>query len=325
MSITQVTRDKSRGALGLGLALFTAATFGTSGTFADSLMATGWTPGAVVTARITLAAVFLTIPAALSLRGGWGLLREAAPQLLAYGLVAVAGCQLFFFNAVEHLDVGVALLLEYSGIVLIVLWMWLRHGNRPRRLTIIGGAAALIGLVFVLNPGASSIDPIGIMWGLLAACGLAVFFVLSANADSELPPLALAWAAMVIGAVTLILLDLAHVLPFHAETADVTLLHRQLSWLVPIIGLSFVAAAVAYAAGIAAARLLGAKLASFVGLTEVLFAVLFAWAALGQAPSGVQLVGGVVVLIGIALVRTDETEPQVPAAEATPAAVSPTG
>jgi drug/metabolite transporter (DMT)-like permease len=325
MSVTQVTRDKSRGTLGLGLALFTAATFGTSGTFADSLMQTGWSPGAVVTARITLAAVFLTIPAMISLRGRWGLLRQSAAHLLAYGLVAVAGCQLFFFNAVQHLDVGVALLLEYSGIILIVVWLWLRHGQRPRRLTIIGGAAALVGLVFVLNPGASGIDPIGVMWGLFAACGLAVFFVLSANAETDLPPLVLAWAAMVVGAVTLLLLDVAHIVPFHVETADVTLVHRRMSWVVPIIGLSFVAAAVAYASGIAAARLLGAKLASFVGLTEVLFAVLFAWVALGQAPTAVQLVGGVVVLVGIALVRTDENEPAAAEPEDLAAVVTPAG
>jgi drug/metabolite transporter (DMT)-like permease len=78
------------------------------------------------------------------------------------------------------------------------------------------------------------------------------------------------------------------------------------SWVVPIVGLGLIAAAIAYAAGIAASRRLGAKLASFVGLTEVLFAVLIAWAALGQAPGVVQLLGGLVVLAGIALVRADE-------------------
>ena len=59
-------------------------------------------------------------------------------------------------------------------------------------------------------------------------------------------------------------------------------------------------------AGIAAARMLGAKLASFVGLTEVLFAVLFAWLLLGQLPTVMQLVGGVLIVAGVALVRIDE-------------------
>ena len=50
----------------------------------------------------------------------------------------------------------------------------------------------------------------------------------------------------------------------------------------PVLGLALVAAAVAYVTGVLGARLLGAKIASFVGLTEVLFAVLFAWLLLGQ-------------------------------------------
>jgi drug/metabolite transporter (DMT)-like permease len=87
------------------------------------------------------------------------------------------------------------------------------------------------------------------------------------------------------------------------------------SWLVPVIGLSLVAAAVAYAAGIAATRLLGARVASFVGLTEVLFAVLIAWLLLGQAPGALQLVGGLVVLAGITLVRAGDSAVVAPAAD----------
>ena len=73
-----------------------------------------------------------------------------------------------------------------------------------------------------------------------------------------------------------------------------------------MLGLSLLAAAVAYVVGILGARLLGAGVASFVGLTEVLFAVLFAWMLLGQTPRPVQLVGGLLVLAGIVLVRLDQ-------------------
>lgn len=320
-----MTRDRRHGALGLGVALFSAATFGTSGTFATSLMATGWSPAAVVTVRIAVAAVLLTGPALLALRGRWALLRRSAKAAGAFGLVAVAGCQLFYFNAVKHLDVGVALLLEYSGILLVVLWMWARHGHRPRRLTVIGGAAALIGLALVLHPGAGGINLVGVLWGLPAAAGLAVYFVMSSHADDAVPPLVLAWAGMIVGALTLAVFDLTGVLRFHTESSDVVLVHHRTSWVVPIIGLSLVAAAIAYAAGITAARMLGAKLASFVGLTEVLFAVLIAWVALGQAPGPLQLVGGVAVLAGIALVRVDDTAASPAVDEPLAAAIAPIG
>jgi drug/metabolite transporter (DMT)-like permease len=81
---------------------------------------------------------------------------------------------------------------------------------------------------------------------------------------------------------------------------------RSVSWLVPVLWLALVAAAFAYVVGTAAARALGATLASFVGLTEVVFAVLAAWALVGQLPTPVQLVGGVVILAGIALVKLDD-------------------
>jgi drug/metabolite transporter (DMT)-like permease len=313
MSITRFAHDgRGRGAagLGLGLAVLSAAMFGTSGVFADSLMATGWSPGAVVTLRVAIAALLLTPPALLSLRGRFGLLRTALPEVLAFGLVAVAGCQLFFFNAIRRLDVGVALLLEYGGILLVVAWTWLRHGQRPRRLTVAGGIAALAGLVLVLNPAGGGLDPIGVLWGVLAGAGLAVYFVMASRRDSALPPIALAWAAMTVGALGLAIFDVTGLLPWRTSTAAVTLLDRDVPWMVPTAGLAVVAAALAYATGIAASRLLGAKVASFAGLTEVLFAVLFAWLALGQQPGAWQLTGGLVVLAGIALVRADERAPQ---------------
>ena len=54
------------------------------------------------------------------------------------------------------------------------------------------------------------------------------------------------------------------------------------------------------------ARILGSTVASFVGLTEVLFAVLFAWLLLGELPGLVQLAGGVLIISGVVAVRLGE-------------------
>ena len=305
------------GGAGLALAVLSAATFGTSGTFAAALLGAGWSPGAAVTARIAVAAAVLTIPAVVQLRGRWVVLRRSAKTIAAYGLVAVAGCQLFYFNAVAHLSVGVALLLEYLGTVVVVGWLWVRHGQRPRRLTVAGGVTAVLGLVLILDlAGSHRLDPVGVLWGLGAAIGLAVYFVLSAHDDVPAPPLVVAWGGMGIGAVVLIGLGAIGILPMRAPRADVTLLDHRVSWLVPLLGVSLVAAVIAYVAGIGAARRLGAKVASFVGLTEVVCAVLFAWLLLGQVPTGVQFAGGALIVLGVVLVRTDEL--RTPTAAAVP-------
>ena len=301
---------------GLTLAVLSAATFGTSGAFASSLIEAGWSPAAAVITRVAVAAAVLTIPALIQLRGRWSLLRRGAGRVAAYGLVAVAGCQLFYFNAIERMPVGVALLLEYLAAVLVVGWLWLRHGQRPRRLTVVGAAVAIAGLAMVLDLGGSAwIDPVGVMWGLLAAVGLAIYFLLGAATDQEpLPPIVMAWAGMCVGAVALAALGWIGVLPVTASTGSVGFLGHRVSWVVPMLGLSLVAAVIAYVAGIGAARRLGAKLASFIGMAEVLFAILFAWLLLGQLPSAVQFLGGAFILAGVTLVRTDELKTG-PAAE----------
>lgn len=301
-------RGSSRRA-GLLLALLSAATFGTSGSFADSLLTAGWTPLAAVTVRVVLAAVVLTVPALLALRGRFVLLRRGTATTVAYGVAAVAGAQLCYFNAVQHLSVAVALLLEYSGTLLVVGWMWLRHGQRPRRLTVLGAVAAVAGLVLVLDLlGNAHLDPVGVLWGLGAAGGLATYFVLSAGTDDPLPPVVVAWEGLTVGGAVLALAGVLHMQPVVAPRAQVELLGNHVSWLVPVLGLSLVAAVVAYLTGIAGARLLGARAASFVGLTEVLFAVVFAWVLLGQHLTPVQLAGGLLVIAGVALVQLDEVQ-----------------
>jgi drug/metabolite transporter (DMT)-like permease len=294
-------------AAGLPLGLLSAVTFGSSGTFAAALFQAGWTPGAAVIVRVSLAASLLTVPAMLQLRGRWRQLVTAAPGVAVFGLGAVGLAQLSFFNAVQRIPVGVALLLEYLGTVLVVVWMWARHGQRPRRLTVGGAAVAFVGLIMVLDlAGAHRLDPVGVLWGLCAAVGLATYFVISAGRADTVPPLVLAWAGLGVGALALIFLAALGALPIHAPLVPITLAGHAVSWIVPILGLAVVAGVVPYVAGIAAARRLGARLASFVGLFEVLAAVGIAWMFLGQAPAAVQLAGGALIVTGVALIRVDE-------------------
>ena len=67
-----------------------------------------------------------------------------------------------------------------------------------------------------------------------------------------------------------------------------------------------VTAALSYTTGIAAGRRLGSRLASFVGLLEVVAAVGFAWLLLKELPGLVQLLGGVLILAGVVVVKLGE-------------------
>ncbi len=194
------------GGAGVGLAVASAAAFGTSGDLAASLMNAGWSAGTAVTVRVLLAAVILAGPAVAQLRRQRAPLARGARVITLYGLVAVAGAQLCYFNAIQHLPVAVALLLEYSGALLVVLWVWVRSGERPRKLTVGGGLLALFGLVLVLDlAGNIQLNLVGVAWGFGAAVGLAVYFIVSAGTDNALPPLVVAWGGLTVGGMALLL------------------------------------------------------------------------------------------------------------------------
>src|SRR5687767_10974089 len=136
------TRDGAAVRTGLLLALVSAASFALSGSLARGLIDVGWSPGAVVLARIGIAALVVAPLAARALRGRWGLLRRNVRIVVLYGAVPVAGTQFAYFSAVAAMDVGPALLIEYTAPAAIVVWLWLVHGERPRPLTLAGAGIA---------------------------------------------------------------------------------------------------------------------------------------------------------------------------------------
>jgi drug/metabolite transporter (DMT)-like permease len=310
-------RTSVAGRAGMVMAVLSAAAFGSSGPMAKALIESGWTAGAVVLVRLGGAAVLLLVAAAVVLRGRWRPSRAAVRTLVLYGVVAMAGVQLAFFTAVQTLDVGVALLIEYLAPVLLLAWTSLRSRGLPRLPTLLGAALTLVGLAFVLElTGAGSLDLVGVAWALVAAVCLAAFFVISAQEDADLPPLVMAAGGTAVGAVVIGLAGLVGVVPIAFSAADAVLAGAAVPWVVPAASLALVATVLAYLAGIGGIVRLGARSASFVALAEVLFAVAFAWLLLAELPGPAQLAGGVCIVAGIVVIRREERSPVAPTGEA---------
>ncbi|TWH01637.1 threonine/homoserine efflux transporter RhtA [Nocardioides sp. J9] len=307
-----LTRDTSglgrRGAgAGLALALVSAATFGLSGAFARPLLDSGWSAGGIVLLRIAVGALAVLPLGLRAMRGRWGLLRPALPTVVLYGVLAVAGAQFCYFSAVRTMEVGPALLIEYTAPAAVVLWMWLAHGERPGALTIGGAVVAAIGLLLVLDLfSGADFDLVGAAWALGAMVGAAAYFIISADDRSGLPPMALATGGLVVGGLFLGLLGLVGLMPVASASTHVEYAGVEVAPWVAVLALGLVTAALAYGTGIAAIRRLGSRLASFVALSEVVLAVLWAWVLLGQLPGVVQLLGGVLILAGVVGVKLGE-------------------
>ena len=316
LGLRSVLSGRSSRSAGVAIGLVSAMCFGTSGTFGTALIGVGWSPAGAVFARVLVAALALTVPAVIALRGRWRVLLRSAWQVTVYGLVGVAACQVCYFNAIARMPVGISIMLEYLGIVLIVLWLWARHGQTPRPLTIGGGVAALGGLALMLNlSGSGGVSIIGVIFALAAAVSMAVYFFQSAatpgtgagaQGQADLPPVVLTWGGMIVGAAAIAVGAVARVTPMRFTASDVALFGGRTSWILPVLGLGVVAAAIAYVTGIGAARRLGPKFGSFVAMAEIGFAVVFAWILLHQTPTATQFVGGALILAGVIAVRLDE-------------------
>jgi len=273
-------------------------------------MDAGWTAGAATLARVVIASAVLLVPAILSMRGRWHVLRRAWRTVAAYGIFAVAGAQLFYFLAVGHLDVGIALLIEYIAPIAVVGYLWVRHGHKPGPLTVVGAVIAAFGLVLLLNVvGGGHISLVGVGWALAAMVGASVYFVLSSDTSTGLPPIALATGGLLVATVGLGAVAAVGVLPVTFTAQTVRLIPFDAPWWSVVLVLGAVSAAVAYVTGIAGTRRLGARLASFVALMEVVAAAGFAWILLAQTPLPIQLVGAGLVLAGVVVVKLGESSP----------------
>ncbi|HKH07573.1 MAG TPA: EamA family transporter [Agromyces sp.] len=295
----------SRGFIGIMLGLAAGLAFGAGGAIVKPLLESGWSPGAAVLFRISVAALLLVIPGLIALRFDLRPLWRAKWTVLVYSVVAVAGVQLAFYTAIARIPVSTALLIEYLAPVALVAFAWLRTRRTPQFVVLAGSVVAIAGLVLVIGPAGGDLDPVGVVIAGIAMLGVAVYYVLGERSDTGVPPIALAAAGCVIGCLVLGAAALTGLVPFEAAFVDVEFFGGIAPWWVPVLLVGAISTAFAYVAGIQAIRLLGTRLSSFLGLSEVVFAAIVAWALLGEAIGLLQLIGGLLILGGIVLVRLE--------------------
>jgi drug/metabolite transporter (DMT)-like permease len=287
-------------AWGLGLALFSSVCFGASGPFGKALIEAGLGPLQAVWLRITVAALVL-VPAVAILRGRAAArgLRPHLRTLAVYGVTGVAGCQACYFVAASRLPVGVAILLEFSGPVIVLGWLRLVRRAPVHRTAAAGVAIAMTGLALVVQVWTGlSLDPLGLAAGLGAAACQAGYFLIVDRLTGQVDPLIITTAGSVVAAAALTGLAAPWALPWDVLPAAVPVAgHTAPGWaLVAWIGI--VSTVIAYLTGVAGLQRLSAQVGGAICYTEAVAAALIAWAALGERLTPVQMLGGVIVLTG---------------------------
>lgn len=309
--------------IGLLLGVCSTLAFASSGPLVKPLLEAGWSLTSALTIRMGLAGLVLSPALVRALRRERSFLRRHGLSIVLFGLFPVAGCQLLFFTAMQRMPVAIALLIQYLAPVMLVAWVWLRTRRAPTRLVASGSVVAIAGLVLVVDVSGARFDPLGTVLALGAAVCVCFYFVLAERAGDDLPPLALASGGLLVGAGIMALLGLTGVLPFAAPEVTVAFRGLEVPGLVPLLIVAIASTSLGYALGVMAVPHLGSRLASFVGLSEVLFALLYAWVLLAEAPLPIQLAGGALLLAGVALVRLDGGRAVSVSAEPLPAGGAP--
>lgn len=301
---------------GLVLGIASALAFSSSGPFVKPLLEAGWSLGAALLVRMGVAGLILSPALFLAMRRQRGFLRRHWRLIVGFGLMPVLGCQLFFFSAMQRMPVAVALLIQYLAPVMLVAFVWARTRRAPSALVLAGSVVAIVGLVLVVDISGASFDLLGTLFALAAAVCVCAYFVISERTGDELPPLALAASGLLTGAFVMAILCVSGIMPFQAPAVTVVLAGAEVPWWVPMLWVAGIATTVGYAFGVMAVPRIGSRVASFVGLSEVLFALGFAWLFLGEVPVPIQFAGGALILVGVVLVRMDASSTGNPKGEA---------
>lgn len=314
---------RSAGAGGLLLGLISAVAFASSGAVMKPLLEAGWSLGAALAVRMSGAALVLAYPFLRAVVRERGFLRRHWPLIVGFGMTGVAGCQLFYFAAMQRIPVGVALLIQYFAPILLVGLAWALTRRAPSRVVVFGSLAAIVGLVLMVDVTGASFDLLGTLLALGAALCLGAYFLIAERTGDSVPPLALAGGGLMTGAIFVLVLCATGVLPFVAPPVNVVLAGVTVPWFVPVVWVVLIATVCGYAFGVIAVSKIGARLASFVGLTEALFAAVIAWILIGEDPSIMQTLGGALILAGVVLVRLDGRGAGTPRGEAASVPVVP--
>ena len=238
------------------------------------------------------------------------------PFLLAFGVLGLALVQWTYFAAIDRLDIGIALLIQYTAPLMIALWSrFVLHDHvRARIWAALGLALFGLGLVVDVWRGLS-LDGVGVLFACGAAVTFAAYILMAERAVGRRDPLSLLCLGMLFASVFWAIVQPWWGFPVDVVDEDVSLLGNLSEYDLPVwllmLSVVVLGTIVPFALLVGALRHLSATRVGITAMFEPVAATIVAYVWLEETLSGVQLVGGALVLAGILLAQTarEEKEP----------------
>lgn len=296
-----------RPVFGAFLALAAALLFGLNASTTKIVMGAGVSPEQIVLFRSLATAMCAGIIMLFTRPESFKVRRSEWKFLIAFGIIGVALMQWAYSNAVQVLPVGIALLVEYTAIIMVPIASLLLFKELPKRRLWLGVGLVLGGLLVVSKAWNSTLDPVGLIFAFAAAVFLSVYFIMGEKSHNSRDPISTLFYTMLVSSVFWLIFG-------QWWTFDPAIARDSLSlggnlagisapsWLLLIwIGLlgSFAPMAFSYIA-------LGHLSATGVGIlstAETIFAFVFGYLWLGEKIDSLQFVGGTLVVAGIVIAQ----------------------
>jgi drug/metabolite transporter (DMT)-like permease len=233
--------------------------------------------------------------------------KKEIPLAIAYGIIGFALVNVGYFLGIERgLPLGLVLVIEFTAPIWIALWIkYIRKGFVARDMWL-AIALSLLGLVLLTKIwDGFEFDLLGLVGALGSAFALTGYFLIGKKFGANRHPI----GSTIIGlsfasAFWLLVLPIWN---FPTEVFSMKMdIHGYFSgtlfpgWSL-LLWIVVMGTIVPYLFGISGLRLLSESKSSVLGMLEPVLAGALAWIWLGQSWDAIQLIGAVIVLVGIYL------------------------
>src|SRR3954454_6084639 len=219
--------------------------------------------------------------------------RADLPQLAFLGICGLALVHATYYAAIDRLEIGVALVIQYMAPLLLLLWLRFRYGRRlaPSLWGAVGLSIAGCALVVrAYDPGA--LDGRGVLYAAGAAVTFAIYMVASERSGQRYQSVTTLLWAFAFASLFWAVVQPWWTFPFEKVDALLGLGVIVVGTLLPFISFA------------AALRHLPAPRAAVAATLEPVLAAIFAWWLHDEHLAVVQLIGGAIVLGAVLWVQS---------------------
>ncbi|REA57156.1 EamA family transporter [Dyadobacter luteus] len=283
---------------GILLAILAAILWGVSGTLGQFLFQQrGINVEWLITVRLLISGILLLTFSKVrehsELTAVWRNKTDAV-QLLVFSIAGMLAVQYTYFAAIKHSNAATATVLQYTGPVLIVLYLALKNRAVPRLIEIVATLLAVLGTVLLVTRGnmnSLNISTPALLFGIASAVTLAVYSIQPAALLAKYSAsMVIGWGMLVGG----IAFSFVHA-PWNVSGT------WDMQTYLCVFGIITLGTLIAFYSYMNAVKIIGAQKASLLASAEPLSATILAMIWLKLSFSGPEWIGSICVISTIFL------------------------